>query len=287
MILEDLKDIVKHGRSQKLNNSYIKNELKEYLQIVVLNYIYNSDYKYLIFTGGSCLRHCYKDFNRLSEDLDFDYVEKPDIKALKTDINKYFRSRLLYDNLDMSIKNRNRQILLKLPILKKLGLASSEESNLLYLKIEFSKNPSKKFGIDLTMGVKGGFTYLIKHYDLSTLMAGKISAILTRKRFVGKKDRETVKGRDYYDLIWFLKKGIKPNMKRLSDLLDIRNESDLKDKLDSKIKVVISSFKDDVKQDLQAVIEDVNFTNSFVDNYKKLYDKYSKNLFIDVKTNWK
>ena len=58
------------------NNLFKRNLLKEYLQIVVLDYIYSHPiYSQLSFYGGSCLSHCYK-LPRLSEDLDFVDIEK-------------------------------------------------------------------------------------------------------------------------------------------------------------------------------------------------------------------
>lgn len=50
-------------------------------------------------------------------------------------------------------------------------------------------------------------------YDLSSQAAGKISAVLTRSW------RNRVKGRDYYDYIWFLQKKIKVNYNHLRQRL--------------------------------------------------------------------
>ncbi|KKR75172.1 MAG: hypothetical protein UU18_C0012G0013 [Parcubacteria group bacterium GW2011_GWB2_40_8] len=48
---------------------YKRNLLKEYLQVLVLDYIYSSDkYSGLVFYGGTCLAHCFG-LPRLSEDL--------------------------------------------------------------------------------------------------------------------------------------------------------------------------------------------------------------------------
>jgi hypothetical protein len=46
---------------------------------------------------------------------------------------------------------------------------------------------------------------LIQHYDLPSLLAGKAAAVLTREYF---------KGRDYFDLFWFLSKWpeLQPNL---------------------------------------------------------------------------
>lgn len=44
-------------------------------------------------------------------------------------------------------------------------------------------------------------------------------AIFTRNRFQSKDNIEIVKGRDYFDLLWFLEKNVQPNMQRVNDLL--------------------------------------------------------------------
>jgi len=55
-----------------------RNVVKEYLQILVLSFLYSeAQYQQLIFYGGSCLRHCFG-LPRLSEDLDFIALRKID-----------------------------------------------------------------------------------------------------------------------------------------------------------------------------------------------------------------
>ena len=66
---------------------FIRNVLKEELQNFILNFIYTSKYKDLIFTGGTCLRKNYG-LNRLSEDLDFDYINKLNINQFAKVIEK-------------------------------------------------------------------------------------------------------------------------------------------------------------------------------------------------------
>jgi predicted nucleotidyltransferase component of viral defense system len=51
---------------------YKRNLLREYLQYVILEIIYRSDYgRYLIFMGGTAI-HIIHGSQRFSEDLDFD-----------------------------------------------------------------------------------------------------------------------------------------------------------------------------------------------------------------------
>jgi hypothetical protein len=55
--------------------------------------------------------------------------------------------------------------------------------------------------------------YQVKLYDLPSLFAGKLHAILCR----GWKNR--VKGRDFYDFIWYVGRGILPNLAHLDSRL--------------------------------------------------------------------
>lgn len=56
-------------------------------------------------------------------------------------------------------------------------------------------------------------TFLLRHYDLPSLLGGKIHALITRKY---------VKGRDWYDLTWYLSRRppVRPNLKFLQNALD-------------------------------------------------------------------
>jgi len=53
---------------------------------------------------------------------------------------------------------------------------------------------------------------LIQHYDIASMFAGKMAAILTR---------DYAKGRDFFDLFWYLTKwkGLQPNIKLLNNAL--------------------------------------------------------------------
>lgn len=55
--------------------------------------------------------------------------------------------------------------------------------------------------------------YEVKLYDLESLFAGKIHAVLCRKRGT------RVKGRDFYDYIFFLQKNVKVNLEQLRQRL--------------------------------------------------------------------
>ena len=102
----------------------------------------------------------------------------------------------------------------------------------------------------------GGYSVILKHYDISTLFACKIVACLDRIYVKGKK-KIYVKGRDFYDLIWFLNNtDILPNKKKL---LDVNNRYTIKEifnLLDEKVTLIKSS---DLLDDLENLIEDSKY----------------------------
>src|SRR3989344_9644592 len=124
MILSYIQKIIQEQQDKGVNPLYIRSSIKEYLQIIVLDYIYRTnEYKSsLIFTGGTCLRHLYG-IDRLSEDIDFDYLNLVSAEEFAGKLEGYFTSSLKYSDLKTSLKQQGKQILLKFPLLRKLGIS--------------------------------------------------------------------------------------------------------------------------------------------------------------------
>lgn len=281
MINSELGKIVSDEEKKGSSSMYIRNALKEFLQAYVLYYIYTQKKynKNLIFTGGTCLRHFF-DLPRLSEDLDFDYLEDIDSSILMEDIKEYFEKQLKYRQVKLNLKQRGKQIILKFPVLHALGLADSQESDLLYIKLDLSKNPSSHFNLQITAKSLYGFNFVARHYDISSLMAGKVHAILTRNRLIGDDNRKTVKGRDYFDLLWFIKKPVELNIKRLSEMLGKEMKmNEVKKQLDIKVEELMSKYKNDFKSDMMPLISEIDFINIYVDNYYEEYSRFVNQAF--------
>lgn len=271
MLLFNLQRVVDAYLRSGIATPVIKNLLKEYLQLYVLDFIYNSHHgKRLIFTGGSCLRFCFG-LNRISEDLDLDSICDFEKKELASEFEGYFAQRWGYKDLEISISGRGEKIYLKFPILTKLGLAKYPESNKLYVKVEIEKNPSDYFDTTITPINRDNFSFLLRHYDLATMMAGKIACILTRTFAKGKGDKITFKGRDYYDLLWYLQRGILPNMQRIKTLCGISAKEELLERLKEKIASINLAH---LKEDIINLFENPQFVEDLVRNYKSLVIKY-------------
>jgi hypothetical protein len=263
-----LTNIIRETPSQ--NNQFKRNLLKEYLQIVVLDFIYShSVYSQLLFYGGSALAHCFG-LQRLSEDLDFiDETKKIKIPKLAKDLENYFLTRT-----DLTVKTTAQKFraYLKFPILHELGISGRSETDALFLKVEvFSQfDFCKKYSTDVRPVFKYNRSILIKTLDRPTLMSTKIRAILYRKwEKTDKRGNVTVKvkGRDYFDLLWYLQQGIKPN---LSCIEGIKNPKALKEKLLSMVSRIDSQS---IQLDLEALIANADFVNNLSHNMKTILER--------------
>lgn len=258
--------------SELLNKSgspsrvFKRNLLKEYLQILVLDFIYShKDYSRLVFYGGSCLSHCYG-LPRLSEDLDFvDLKKEIKLKELAKELGSHFKEKF---DLDAKILIQKFRLYLKFPLLKELGLAEKGESDRLFLKVEIFSHFDfcSSYKVEMTPLFKFNKSLLVRVFDLSTLMATKIQAVLHRKWVKTGKNGEIlakVKGRDYFDLLWYLDKGIKPNLACLGD----KAMKDLKKEL---ARAVGQVDERSIQIDLEPLIADANFVNNLSKNLKEI-----------------
>ena len=264
-----IKDVFKNILNENNEKTilYQRNLLKEYLQIFVLDFIYsNKKYKDLIFYGGSCLSQCYS-LPRLSEDLDFvDIKKKINLNEMAIDLENYFKNKT---DLKPTAKIQKFRIYLKFNVLKELGLANKNESDLLFLKVEIFKgfNFCKKYKTEIKPIFKLNKSLLVKVFDLPTLMSTKILAVLNRKW--EKTDKKgnmllTVKGRDYFDLMWYIEKDVKPNIQCLGK---IKNIDEVKKNL---INIINKIDVKSIKLDLNNLISDANFVKNLSGNIKNI-----------------
>ncbi len=273
MLKKELKILADEKRQKGVNTAIILNYLKEYIQYLVLSLIYNhKDYKNLIFTGGSCLRICYG-LPRLSEDLDFDLSPKTDKKRFLNNLNSYLSKEIrgkYFPELETKIQSTIR-LYLKFPMLRELGVSNQSESDKLYVKIEPGGKKDQDAGLAITPVSKYGYNFIARHYDLPTLMSGKINALLNRLWLKGKNDEIDIKGRDFYDLYWYLQNKIEPNWKLLKKKTGISNKKQLKNALKNKVIKSVTAKK--LIYDLQNFIEGEQFVTDFAKNYINIINK--------------
>ena len=180
-----------------------RNLTREFLQIFCLKTLTDKGYfNHLAFIGGTSLRILF-DLRRFSEDLDFS-IHQPrgfDLKKMGDDLARSFKLNGLPFEAKIKSEGNVRYALMKFTgLLKSLGLAAIPEQKL-SIKLEIDMNPPKGWGLTESV-VNKTFLISITHYDLPSLYAGKLHACFFRK---------FVKGRDFYDFVWYLGRKESPN----------------------------------------------------------------------------
>ena len=268
-IIHKLSLITTDLKNRGLSESVIRLGLKEYLQDIILFAIYNDqDLKNLIFYGGTCLRKLYQ-LNRFSEDLDFESSKPIDLKLAAAKVIHHFKEDK-FSGVSVSVqksKDTSRGIF-KFPILNTLGLSPLEEERL-HVKVEINDQPTGKYSTELVPYVKDHYSMLIKHYDLPTLMAGKMVACLTRVFEKGKTGVE-IKGRDYYDLVWYLQRQITPNIKKLKDADKKYTLKKVWELLDQKAELISNR---DLLVDLEPLFDNQVFVRDWCNNFHQIYKR--------------
>lgn len=196
--------------------------LTEYLQSEILAVIYGSKFgSSLSFLGGTCLRFVYK-LDRFSEDLDFDLIKKGlDYEDLASYIEK--RLKELGFKAETRVKRTKNIFIIFIKIsgiMKEMGLSGMDDQKLT-IKFEIDPAPQKNIEYETKQIFSYGKVFNVIANMEETLFAQKIIAL---------KFRPYQKGRDFYDLIWFMsQKNIEPNYKLLREKgIKIKNRRELK-----------------------------------------------------------
>lgn len=189
--------------------------LKSTLQALALDFIYNhARYRGLNFYGGTCL-HVLYGLNRLSEDIDLDNSNRVDLSAFPADLLGHFQKVWRFPDVTLKQQKSRQGILrftLRFPVLYALGL-SPHRDEMLHLKIEVSQHRQVAV-IQHTPVIYQGRSFVPAHFSLETMMAGKMLACLERSFQVGR-TAVVIKGRDFYDLLWFMQKRTWPLEEKL------------------------------------------------------------------------
>ncbi len=236
-------DLVKTVRdpAQRLN------VLREFLQALVLRSLHESEaFNCLAFVGGTALRFVHG-LPRFSEDLDFSldasagYDGEKWLLKVKRDLTLAgWEASVTWNGR----KTDNTSWIKIGGILKDAGLSGMADQKL-SIKLEIDTRPPVG-ALTENRIVERHRLVAIRCYDIGSLMAGKVHALVTRAY---------PKGRDWYDFIWYtaVRPPIEPNLVLLQHAFDqtqgpgVMTSGKWRDYVAERIKVL----------DLQAIRADV------------------------------
>jgi len=175
-----------------------RNLAREFLQASILAALQRAGAMVpLAFQGGTALRFLYS-IRRYSEDLDFaleragaGYDFRAYLEAVRADLR---RDGYDVDLAAVSDQKAVHSAFVRFPgLFHELGLSGHREEAL-SVKLEVDARPPSGAALEITV-VRRHVLLRIQHHDRASLLAGKLHAIL---------QRPYPKGRDFYDLIWYL-----------------------------------------------------------------------------------
>ena len=182
-----------------------RNVLLEYLQTQILKALSLSKFNDSVsFLGGTCLRFAYG-IDRFSEDLDFDLIKKKefDVDELMNDI----KSRLQLQGFEIDVRIKTTEkihiIFFKFKnVLREFGFNVHRDEKIL-IKFEIDFDPYENIATETKFADSFNERFPMMVNSKETLFAQKVLAIVFRPY---------QKGRDFYDLVWFLsQRNLEPN----------------------------------------------------------------------------
>ncbi len=274
---------------QPTNEEELFAALREIMQEITLAGLARTDFfENAAFYGGTALRIFYG-LDRFSEDLDFSLLNtneafslEPYFSAIQTEfaalgITVSFREkektkRTAIESAFLKTETIWTELVLE-AILKQTGIRSNKS---IKIKIEIDRNPPVGFKTEQKLLLRP-FSFYVKCYTRPSLFAGKLHALLFRKW------NKRVKGRDWYDLEWYIKQRIPLDTNHFlqraiasNDWKDTKITSDqINNLLQQKIEnVSISSIKEDV---VRFIYNDSNLDIWSAAYFKDLVDQMKFN----------
>jgi hypothetical protein len=254
-------------------------KLREILQQSALLGLYRTHFfKHAAFYGGTALRILYG-LNRFSEDLDFSLLQKNtdfDFTPFLTGLQQEMYGMGFEVTVEEKEKKESTGILSAFLKANTLNLMielhehhriGGHPDQRLKIKIEIDVDPPLGFRTTSAL-VKEPTPFQVVTYHPSDLFSGKMHAILYRSW------KNRVKGRDWFDLIWFIQKGIPLNFTHLQQRIDHIGDHALKDPAHflKVLKEKIDSIDWDLaKKDVRIFIAD-----------PRLIDNWSPSFFINL-----
>ena len=255
------------------------NALKEIIQKIALCGLWRAKFfEKAAFYGGTALRIFYG-LDRFSEDLDFSLLQ-PDPSIQLTPYYHAIKKECELYGFDVVITEKKKQektpiqsAFLKTNTILNDLIITSDSHKQLKIKLEIDTLPPNLFETE-TQYLLQPIEFFVKTYTIPNLFAGKMHAILCRSW------KTRVKGRDWYDLIFYIKNHYSLNLSHLHSRLYQSSHLDIATPLTpEKLKTLLHEKIDTVdfeqaKIDIQRFIKDPSrldvwgksFFNSLVDH---------------------
>ena len=261
--------------------------MREIMQEIALAALSRTDFfKKAAFYGGTALR-IFHGLDRYSEDLDFSLLET-DAKFSLTPYFSAIKEEFEALGIRVSIREKGKRIktpiesaflksetlwqeLVLEDIVKQHDISSNKS---IKIKIEIDRVPPLGYVTEEKLLVRP-FSFYVNCFNLPSLFAGKLHALLFRKW------KNRVKGRDWYDMEWYIRKGVPLNtshfLMRATETYDWKeasiNEEQILDLLKEKINSVsFDAVKDDVRKfirnDEQLKIWNAKYFNDLVEKMR-------------------
>jgi predicted nucleotidyltransferase component of viral defense system len=254
-----IKDWIQEYKPQ--NKEQAEAALREIMQEVALAGLQRTGFfEKAAFYGGTALRIFYG-LDRYSEDLDFSLLEvNPDFSldehfegivrefgAIGMNVTIKEKKKTIESNIDSAFL-KSETVWKELVLDGIIPQAGIEATPRIKIKLEVDREPPLGFETEEKLLLRP-FSFYVKCFTLPDLFAGKLHALLFRKW------KQRVKGRDWYDLEWYLKKGTPLSLQHfLLRAQDTNNwdhptitKKDVLDLLNKKIDLVsFNAIKEDI-----------------------------------------
>lgn len=244
-------DVIKQQIIKEMSLQENLNRIREFLQIMILKIMYDKNFlNNLAFVGGTSLRIIFG-LRRFSEDMDFSLINKKgyDFSTLNSFVIQGFALYGLRTETKANKVRNVHSLMLKFPeLLRTIGL-SNLSSQKISIRIEVDTNPPAGWNIENIL-VNKTYIFNVTYFDLASSFATKLHACFYRK---------FIKGRDFYDFIWYMSRRTKPNYLLLNNAIkqtqgndpgiDERNFKDFL--LENIVKVDFEQAKKDVERFLE------------------------------------
>lgn len=202
------------SRYQIVTDNDLQNATYEVMQEITLAGLYRGGFfDKAAFYGGTCLR-IFHSLERFSEDLDFSLVANSEsfyledyfpaiieeFKAAGQQVVITRKDKKVFSNIESAfLKNDTQTYDVALPNQKSIKI-----------KIEVDVNPPLGFSTEQKL-LLYPFSFMTRCFTLPDLYAGKMHALVFRAW------KNRIKGRDWYDFEWYVKKGIALDFNHLQE----------------------------------------------------------------------